>query len=1472
MRFSTEVNLVNEMRTLLSLVLLVAASLAVGAEPVRSKKIVLIAGPIDGGHPAGTHEYEKTVRLFKHCLDTAGNVTNIRTEAHFRGWPDRVATLDDADTIVFVSSGSDRNPKDHPLLVGDRLAILKKQMDRGCGLALVHWSTFMPNDAGGDAVLDWVGGHFDYQSGPAANGWYSKIQTLMTRATPGEHPTTRGIKPFEIRDEFYYNLKFRAKAPKATPILNVEIPKEGSQTVGWALERANGGRGVGFTGGHFFDNWRNESYRKLLLNSILWTAHAEVPAEGVRSEFPGDRELGQVVVGSPALALILTGHDGPFHNWRETSQVLKAVIERDGRFRCRIVDDVEFLAREDLGAYELIVQNYVNWQRPGLSDAAKKNLLKYLESGRGLAVIHFANGAFHSSLPDAGQSDWPEYRKIVRRVWDHAKGKSAHDPYGKFTVKITGQHAITEGMSEFETTDELYYRQQGDEPIDVLVTAKSRDTGKDEPLAWVYQYGKARVFQTVLGHSAESLRGEGPAQLIRRACAWAAHRENPPAKATPVETRKLQFAEGKFDKALDARAMPASIEGDDRYRKPPFSVECWTKLFSKTAFNVMLSCDPKSSARHWELYSFAGSGQLSAFLPGMQPSGISAKVDICDGQWHHIGLTFDGKEVKLWADGKLVATQAVKPTQELAYVDGPLLIGGAYAPDHRVGCDGLVDDVRFSKGIREFKTVPKAPLERDEQTISLWKLDGTEGISADTNWTPPANLVGEAWERKTDKDWIDGRFQKTDTGPYLNATADYTGPTGKGRVFKATAIKLGDKQEASYLFDRNQLRFAATWSGGYLNHSSRRFGLLNTPTPAGTVTFGTSSTLAGWADANGNFASSHPTTAPIPKEWAKFKSLSLDGQRTTLHYTVGKTAIAESPWTETLGTGRLVTRTLLVSAHQETLKCLVAEFPGGRLIKLPTGFAVAALDGTQAKMIALNGKATLQVDEKGVVSATFAADDRRTGVELLYWTGPATEQGDVARSLHSREAVDVAEVTRPKSPPTPRRWNQEITTQLQFGKETDAALVIDTFPLPYQNPYGSLFFVTGVDFLPDGGIAICTAHGDVWIARGDFSKPGPIRWTRYATGLYQPLGLKVVDGKIHVLERGQLTALSGEGEASEYRNVNNDWHAGGGEHSYDTCLETDPDGNFYFFKTGDDHTPTGGCLLKVSKDGSQMEIFSTGFRHPIGLGVSPTGVISGADQEGNWMPVTRLDLYKKGGFYGDMRTNHRAEPPKTYDPPLLWLPKIADNSAGGQVWVPEGKWGALGGSMLHLSYGRCKAYAILRDGAKFQAATGDLGLKFLSGSARARFNPNDGGMYVVGLDGWQTAAEKDGCLQRVRATGKPFDMPVGFGVSGNKIELRFDREIDPKSLAAEKSFELERWNYRWNASYGSKDWSMLEPNREGHDPVRIVSKTLSEDRRAVTLTVTDLPPCMQLRIAYQLNATNGKAIKGTSYSTIQDKP
>ncbi|MCP5116222.1 MAG: ThuA domain-containing protein, partial [bacterium] len=179
------------------------------------------------------------------------------------------------------------------------------------------------------------------------------------------------------------------------------------------------------------------------------------------------------------------------------------------------------------------VLSYANWKRPGLSEEAKANLIRYLDAGGGLSIIHFANGAFHFSLPEAGDSDWPEYRKICRRVWDHTEGLSGHDKYGKFTVDITDRHhPITRLIEPFETTDELYFRQQGSAPVHVLATAHSSVTGEDEPMALVYEYGPARVFQTLLGHSAESIETPGTTQLIRYGSLWAARTVTSPKVAS----------------------------------------------------------------------------------------------------------------------------------------------------------------------------------------------------------------------------------------------------------------------------------------------------------------------------------------------------------------------------------------------------------------------------------------------------------------------------------------------------------------------------------------------------------------------------------------------------------------------------------------------------------------------------------------------------------------------------------------------------------------------------------------------------------------------------------------------------------------------------------------------------------------------------------------------------------------------------
>ena len=482
----------------------------------------------------------------------------MRAEIHLDGWPRDPKTLDDADTIVVLSDGADRSEQDHPLLVGDRLQTIKKQMDRGCGLVAIHWTVFVPRQHGGEEFLEWIGGYFDYQSGPAPRNWFSKIQTTTSNCRPAspEHPISRGLKPFSLREEYYYNIRFRPQDPRLVPVLTTPIPGEDAeQVVAWAVERDGGGRGFGFTGGHFFDNWDVPEFRRMALNAILWTAHAEVPAGGVATAAAKPAAEPALPDAAPIQCLIVTGHQHPAHVWRETTAALQEALLADSRMQITVVTDPEFLATKNLFNYDVVVLNYCNWQRPGLSAEAQANFVKYLQDGGGLALIHFANGAFHASLPETPPSDWPEYRNICRRVWDHAAGRSSHDPYGRFKVEISKDHPITAGLNSFETIDELYCNQAGDAPIEVLATAHSTVTNRDEPMAFVYNYGQGRVFQTVLGHAAESIRVPGESELMRRGVVWAADRQQM-AAAAPGASRKPPRPSSRPKDALAPRSIP----------------------------------------------------------------------------------------------------------------------------------------------------------------------------------------------------------------------------------------------------------------------------------------------------------------------------------------------------------------------------------------------------------------------------------------------------------------------------------------------------------------------------------------------------------------------------------------------------------------------------------------------------------------------------------------------------------------------------------------------------------------------------------------------------------------------------------------------------------------------------------------------------------------------------------------------------
>jgi type 1 glutamine amidotransferase len=273
--------------TLLGLALstFAAPALAFGEDA----KIVLIAGR--PSHGKGEHEFNAGMKLLTRCLKEVPGVNPVFVGG---GWPSDESVFDGAKAVVFFMDGGGG----HPIIQGDHLSKIKKLMDKGVGLACMHYAVEIPKDKGGPEFVDWLGGY--YESGYSTNPhWVAEIQSLP------DHPITRGVKPFAVIDEWYYNMRFRPEMKGVTPILvakpsdetrmgksssprgpykHIAEAKGRDEVLAWAVERPDGGRGFGFTGGHFHKNWGNDDFRTLVLNAIVWTAKLEVPSTGIKSE------------------------------------------------------------------------------------------------------------------------------------------------------------------------------------------------------------------------------------------------------------------------------------------------------------------------------------------------------------------------------------------------------------------------------------------------------------------------------------------------------------------------------------------------------------------------------------------------------------------------------------------------------------------------------------------------------------------------------------------------------------------------------------------------------------------------------------------------------------------------------------------------------------------------------------------------------------------------------------------------------------------------------------------------------------------------------------------------------------------------------------------------------------------------------------------------------------------------------------
>ncbi len=481
-------------------------------------------------------------------------------------------------------------------------------------------------------------------------------------------------------------------------------------------------------------------------------------------------------------------------------------------------------------------------------------------------------------------------------------------------------------------------------------------------------------------------------------------------------------------------------------------------------------------------------------------------------------------------------------------------------------------------------------------------------------------------------------------------------------------------------------------------------------------------------------------------------------------------------------------------------------------------------------------------------------------------------------SLHppiQRPDQDLSELTRGGPP----RWAQKLTTRVVAGTER-GPFAADTLASPDVNPWQAQLRFTGLDFFGDGRMAVCSWDGDVWIVDG-YEEGGELVWQRIASGLYQPLGLKIVDGKIHLTCRDQLAVLhdlNADGEIDYYECLNNDHQVTEHFHEFAMGLQTDAQGNFYYAKSGrhalEAVVPHHGTLLKVSRDGERTEILATGFRAANGVCLNPDGSFVVTDQEGFWNPKNRINWVTQNPdgrpkFYGNMFGYHDVvdSSDEAMEPPLCWITNAFDRSPGELLWVDSQRWGPLNGSLLNLSYGYGKVFVAPHEavdvpgrGRLMQGGMIELPVSaFPTGVMRGRFNPRDGQLYLCGMFAWAGSATAPGGLYRLRATGQPMHLPVELHAHPEQLRLVFTEPLDPASVAASR-IQMKTWSLKRTARYGSEHYDEQE--------LKCTTAELAADGKTVIIHAPGLRPTWCMEIRYSLRSSDGTPVEGVLHNTI----